>query len=321
MSITFTDALDNNLISDNIIKMLPRKCKCGADYVFNDSLKEIQCTNKDCSESIVNRCRTFVNKTGISVSEEGLRTLITKFKMITPFQLMMLDEVYSSGLVTSNDVSNIDDIVQNIKNIKQNELLIYEIVKLCCIENISNTAERIFGGFESVSDAYDEIEAGQISFINERLGIKSSDSSIFSFEIFNELIDIKEELLFAETQFNVKKIQKKSLRIAFADNILPFVNKMELIDMLNYRFNYNFIHVVVISENTDILVKNDADGNSKTRSARLINDKFVADEMNNNRISLSDINKLVDGELKPVGCKVYVDTLDNIIDRLSKLEE
>jgi hypothetical protein len=109
--------------------------------------------------------------------------------------------------------------------------------------------------------------------------------------------------------------------MAFADNVIPFVNKSELMDWLNSTYEYEFVQITTISDYTDILIRNANSNSNKIRSARLINDKYIADSINNGDFTLNDINKTKQGELKPIGSKVYIDTLENIIEKLNKLKE
>jgi hypothetical protein len=90
---------------------------------------------------------------------------------------------------------------------------------------------------------------------------------------------------------------------------------------MNYKYNYTFVPVTTIAETTDILIRNSANSGSKVRTARLINDKHIAELMNKGEINLSDINKKVDTDLKPAGCSIYIDSIENVLNRLDYLKE
>lgn len=319
MGITLSEALKNELITAQTYKTIP-KCECGSIFEFSDSMKALICTNKDCIYKTIHRIELFCEKLGIDTNKFDMIQLVKSLKIVTPYQMLMLDSAYTKNVVNIRSIQGINELLQNIKRVKEREYFISNIVELCGIRTIENIAYKIFDGFNSIEDAFNEIETGQLAFLNERLGIKSSDSSIISVEIFNILKDIKEELIFGETQLKIKE-HTNIIRIAFSDNILPFINKSELIDYLNYKFKYKFVVATTVGENTDILIKNVDSNNSKYRTAKIINDKHIANAMNNNGVSFNDIGKKVEGELKPLGNKIYIDTLSNVLDRLEELSK
>lgn len=320
MGISFEEAIKNNIITPQNIQYIPTKCKCGANLEFSESFKHIQCTSENCKMIIVNRIENICSKIGMQFNQSDILKIVDKLKLITPYQILMLDKALEEKLINKNEIQSLTDNIQILKEFKDKEYYIYNIAELCGIEDISKVAIKIFDGFESFEDAFEEIEIAQVSFINERLGIKSSDSSILSVDIFNKLIALKEELIFGETQLNIKRYKKKLIKISFCDNVLPFINKSELLNYLNYKFDYKFSICTAITESTDILIKNADGNNNKYRSAKLINDKYIADSMNKGELVLNDIGKFKNNQLKPIGSSIYIDTLENVINRLHSLE-
>lgn len=322
MGVSFKDAIDNELISESILRMLPRKCRCGSEFEFNDSLKRVMCTNKQCIYKIVDRLSAFCSELNIDISTSEIIKLTTKLKLVTPYQLLMIEDAYEANILNSSDICNIQSVIKEIQRIKNNKYYLYEIARLDFVYNIKNIEYKLFRGFNSFIDAFNEIESGQVSFINERLGIKESDSSVLSVNIYNTLMKIKDELIFGETQLNIKEYDKNILNIAFCDNILPYINKSELLDVLNSSYKqYEFVLVTTVSENTDILIRNAGNSNQKYRAARLINDKFTADQMNNCKITLKEVGSFKDKDLKPLGNKVFITTLDGLINRLNIIRD
>jgi len=319
MGITLDEALQNEIISKNIIDLLPKKCKCGARLEFSDSLREIRCTNKKCKQHIIARLSKFVEKTNISLSAIDIEDIVEKLKIISPYQVLLLpiafkEENSKVKLLNLHDKNN---VLQDIENLTSKEYMLYEIIELCGIDNISKIAYKIFNNFDSIDEAYDEIETGQLSFINERLGIKNQDSSIISLEIYNLLLDLKDELIFAETLFKIKGDAREKLNIAFSDNIQPYINTAELLDILNQNKKFRFNHIVTINDKTDILVRNANSANSKFRAARIINDKHIAELMNKGELTLDEIGTFKN-EFKPLGSKIYIDKLENIMKRIQE---
>lgn len=319
MSISFNEALENEILSEDVINIIPKKCKCGRDIILSDSLKTARCSDNKCIYNTFNRLEQFNNRLNIGISTFDMELIAKKLKLSTPYQILMIDEAYESGIIVNGDIHNIESIVQNIRKIKQSEYFVYEIIEIVGIEKITNVAKSIFQGFNSVDEAFDEIERGQVAFISDRLGMTTQDSTIFSVDIYNTLLKLKDEILFGELQLNVKKESRPRLNMAFCDNIIPYVNKREFIEYLDSLSNYKINHVNTVSENTDILIRN-ADGtSSKSRAARIINDKYIADAMNSGEISLGDIGKSLTGSLKPIGSVIYVCSTDELVNKLIEL--
>lgn len=319
MGISFSEASDNGLISKRTLNLIPDKCKCGADIQFSNSFYTLYCINNKCeykmSGILSNACKSM----GINVETDTLIELASILKISTAYQLFMLKDAVESNIIDKNEINGLKELVQNIEIVKQKEYLLYEAVEFCGIQEISSIAYKLFFGFNSIDEAYAEIEAGQIAFVNEHLGIKSPDNTILSVEIFNKLMSIKDQLIFCETQLKIKK-HKNIIRIAINDNILPFINKNELLDYMNDRYKkYTFLLITSVSDSTDILVYNGVSTNIKYRAASAINDKYIAKLMNNNILELKDVGKQLDGKLKPLGCKIYIDSLSNILKHLDSI--
>lgn len=321
MGITIQEALQNSLISEDTLRLLPKICECGHELVFSDSLRYLYCDNSECKRQLKERVKAFYRRLNIDISDINIELIIKELNIVIPYQLLMIDEADKHGLLDNIKNNRTEKLVADTKKIKSKSYFCYEIAEMCGIDYIVDVAKKIFSGFESFEDAYDEIEIGQIPFINERLGIKDIDNSILSIKIYNKLIDLKEELIFAETQLPIKEYDKEIIRIAFCDNIYPYVNKSELIDQLNYRYEYRFMIVSSINNKVDILVRNHDGNNAKYRAAKLINDKHSADLINNNNVDIDSIGLQNQVTLKPLGHVIYIDSLENIIEKLDWMDE
>lgn len=318
MSITFKEADKNGLISSEIIKMIPKRCLCGSELTISDSFKTLRCINSNCKQQLVNRIQRTLNKIGIVINCDDTYILVNKLKLISPYQVFDLKKAYENNIISNSDIDSLESIINKLEDFKNKAYKLYEIVELCGIESIELISEKLFRNFNSIDEIYVEIDTAQVSFINERLGINTSDSAIMALEIYNILLDIKEELIYAEYIFKVEETKNRFV-FAFNDNIIPYVNKNELIEYLEYTYGINICYVTVVTDNTDIIVKNSSCRTTKTRAASIINDMFIADEINNGRLELNDINKKIDNKIKPLGSKIYVDTLNNIIERFEKV--
>lgn len=321
MGIKFSEALENDILSKSVINGLQHKCKCGAELVLSDSLRTLKCTNKNCMYKVINRLKHMNNKLNIGLSDLSIENIVSKLKLITPYQIFLLKDTVNSGIITEADVANIETVLENIEREKNKPYKLYDIPRVSGIETIENVAIAIFNGFDSMNELYDEIEKGQVSFVSERLGLATPDSTTLGVEIYDKLMQYMEEFEFAEMQMNIVKSYENKLNIAFCDNIIPFINKAEYIDYINSITKFKFNYIGSVSETTDILIRNSSENNSKSRAARIINDKFIAESMNSGSLELKDINRTLDGELKPQGSKILICSSDELIQRLKRLED
>lgn len=313
--ISVEEAIRNGIIDKNNM-LSTMKCKCGKPLCFSESFKKIYCTDTNCKYKIISRLKSLCERLSIDIDTESLMQLVDKLNIITPYQILLLDEV---NINTISNIQNVNYLISRIKDIKSNNYYIYSIAELCGIEEIIQVAKQIFNGFNSFSEAYKYIEAGQVAFINERLGINNQDSTAISLDIFTKLLEIKEELMFAEIKLNTISYTNK-LNIVIDCAIEGFVNKAEFIEYLNGRYKYYFILTNIINEDTDILIRN-SDTTQKCKLARYINDKNIANAMNNNTLSYSDINKFDDKSLKPIGHKIFITSAQDLLGRLDIINE
>lgn len=320
MSIELNEALENDILSPALLKNIPSICKCGAKMILSDSLRYARCSRYNCIYTVINRVKYINSKMQLGISDIEIENIVNKLKLSTPYQIFMIDSAAKSGIITSMDIRNLDNVLSNLRIAKQKEYYVYEVIEMSGIESIVSTAKTLFVGFDSISEAYNEIDKGQLAFISERLGLTTTEASALGVEIYNQLIEYIEEFLFAEMQLNIKKYSEYKFNIAFNDGVFPFLNKSEYIEYINSLTKYKFNFVHSISLNTDILIRNSSDNGSKSRAARIINDKFVAESVNKGELNISDLGLIKYGELKPIGDYIYICSSDELISRLKRLE-
>jgi hypothetical protein len=312
------EAFENKVIGYNAYSVLHDKCRCGNSLELSDSLKRVRCSNDKCINNILNRAEAFCVYNNIELNKDGLLNIIEKLSIISPFQLLELNVAYDNKIITSADVYNILDVLDTIQDIRSADFELYQLFEMCGDSNISTIAKSLVYGYDSVAELYEELKRAQISYINERLGVVSSEACSLTYEIYTALDKMHEEMIYAESLVNVVKYTDK-LYIAFNDNTGTFLNKSELLSYMQEKFKYTFVHTETVSEKTDILIKHINTVNSKYKSARLINDRYTAEKVNSGQIDIDDIGIFESNKLKPIGSKVYIDSLDNVLNRLRML--
>ena len=312
------DAYNNKVLTEKSLRFMPKTCRCGQDLELSDSLTTLRCSNKNCQSYTVLRSIGLCKKLGLDLSKDDLLNLIDEFGIVSPYQILELDTLRSIGQVSNTTVEHLDSVSKKITAIKNSDVDVYEVLSWCGIDNIAVIAKQIAYGFNSFDEFFKEIDRAQVIFLNERLGIKTPEACVLTHKIYNNILDIRDELFYAESLLKIKKHNNR-LFIAFNDNCGQYLNKTEILKYLNDTFDYLFVHTELVNDKTDILIKHLDQSNYKYRNARLINEKSIAEKVNSHEIVLAEADKLVQGQLKPLGHRIYIDNIDNLIHRLKLL--
>ena len=311
--ISFDDAIEHGILNKEVLKLTKGFCKCGTQLFIDNSYRRIICPNEDCKERFIESEQKLCKYIGFDIGHDELDKINTKYNIISQYQLLQLDELYSSGQISESDVHDIESYVQKIKEFKNRELFIYELFEMSGLDIISNVAYNLFFGFNSVKEVYDEIDKSQVIFINERLGFNNKSISI-SVMLYKVLENIRESMFYVESMFKIKQYENRVM-IAFNDDIGDYLNRTEFMELINEKYNRTFVMVTLITENTDIIIMNSWNKTYKIRKADEINDNSIAKMLNNNDIDMIEIGKFNDKQLKPYGKQIYIDSLNNVLER------
>ncbi len=312
--ISFEDASNYNIINNEVLRLTKGFCNCGTQLFIDNSYRRIICPNEDCSEKFLGKEHRLCNYIGFNIDNTELERLNEKFSIISQYQLLQLDELAEAEQITKADVHNLEECIQKLKEFKDKEIFIYELFEMSGIETISNIAYELFFGFNSLKEVYEEVDKSQVIFINERLGLNNKSLSL-AVMVYKELESIRESIFYAETLFKIKQYSDR-MKIAFNDDIGDYLNRTEFMELINDRYNKTFVMVTVINEDTDIIIRNSWSKTYKIRKADEINDAYIAKLLNDDAIDMIEIDKFNDEQFKPIGKKIYIGSLANIIERL-----
>lgn len=313
------EIIDNELLESNFINLLPIKCECGSDIEFTESLTEIKCTNKICPYNISKRLYDMLNNLGLTYwSEQDCIDLVIEHNFTTPFQILLIKQLYDNNIQVN--LENLDRRVNDIENIKNREIELWKIVEIANIRYISTLANKLFSSYDDFESAYEDIDRGQISFISDKLGIMTNESTAIAIKVYNDLLNYREELMFAETQFNIRKHKSNPIRIAIAGNVPGYLNKTSFIKMLNnlyYEFT-TFVLDSTISKNTNILIA-DMNKSTKYRTAVRINEEYISQGIHDGEFSLDEVDKFRKvTDLTKIGEKIAICNEKELLNRLDK---
>ena len=321
MGITYKEVVENQLLSDVVINCIPSTCECGAPIEFTDSLRQIYCSNAKCLYKVAARLEAMVSMMqGEGFGESTCITLCREFGMISPYQVFLLEERVKNGATSA--VSAFEKKVANVCDREKRKVKLWEVVKLAGIPSIGTISYKIFDGYNNLSDAFNDIEKGQVPFIAEKLGLKNSENSVMAVSIYNTLINYKAELLFGEQQFDIYKPVGQTVYFAITGGVFGFHNKSEYINHINTRYSgkVNAMLMSTVSKQVDILVADGDTSHHKYKAAIKINQEHIKKSVDSKLYSLDDIGKFAnDTDLHPIGEKIFITDSEQALERLDKV--
>ena len=321
MGISFEDVIENNLLSEEVIECLPRYCECGALIEFTDTLRQIYCTNSKCYYKIASRLEAMAKHMKVDGWGESTCVEVCKyFKMISPYQVFLLEDYVKKG--GTCNVPAFEKKVKAICDMDKRTIELWQVVMYAGIQSIETVAYKIFNGYNSLSEAFEDITKGQVAFIAYKLGIKQIESSVMALNIYNKLIEYKDELLFGETKFKIRKASGDVLHIAITGPVDGYHNKSEYIDFIRDRYDgkVNPMLMGTVTSQVDILIA-DSDTNSRKYNTALnMNDRYLKKGLSNGEFSYSDVGKFKnEKDLHPIGEKILITDSVNLIQVLDKI--
>lgn len=321
MGITLDEVRNNGLLSQEVLNCIPETCVCGSPIHFTDSLRQIYCSNPRCFYKVASRLESMAK--AMKADGWGESTCITicqEYKFISPYQVFLLDKVVKSGGTSS--VAAFQKKVESICDPAKRHVELWEVVRLAGIPSIETIAYKIFNGYNTLSEAFSDIEKGQVPFIAEKLGLKNADGSVMAVNIYNTLIQYKDELLFGETQFDIYKPTGDTLYIAITGGVTGFRNKSEFISHVKFRYGgkVNPMLMNSVTAQVDILVADNDTNSNKFRTATRLNAKYLEKGLQTGIFSAEDVGKFAnDTDLHPIGEKIFITDSQDIFDRLDRV--
>jgi hypothetical protein len=321
--VTFENVEANELLPERVLDCLPRECECGGEIAFTDTLKQIFCLNPMCIYKIAARLEDMAK--AMQVDDFGNSTcveLVKTWQLKSPYQIFLVGELRDKGQQWTADVSALDKKMRAICNPEKRRVQLWEMVKYGAIPNMDKTAQKIFGGYNSIKEAYTDIEAGQVPFIAEKLGIKSNEAGVMAFKIYQILKAYKQELEFAESRFQIYKPEGIALSIACTESVDGYKNKAAFINALNLKFDGSIHATLAPSVTRDVhaLVADGGTGHRKYRDAIKINEKYLAHGLANGLFTQDEVGTYKsEKDLFRVGEKIIIGTSAELVKTLERV--
>lgn len=264
--ITRTDIEENELISNEVLQEIPEHCKfCGHEIVFTDTLKQIFCSNPKCTLKIAARLEAMAKNMSVDgFGESTCQVICEDYDMISPYQVFLLQ-----GKENKN-VAAFEKKIEAICNSNFRHCELWQMVSYGNIPDIDTIAFKLFGGYNTIEEAYNDFEKYQVPFIAEKLGLKNAATGVMAVKVYNNLIQYKAELQFGETQFYIKKISNDRITIAITSGVNGYSNKSEFVNCMNrlYDGKVTLMRKNTVSDDVSYLIS-ESGSNSLKPSTKL----------------------------------------------------
>lgn len=260
---------------------LPEFCpSCGAPLEIRETLTGLQCSNPRCVDKIVKRIEMICQDLNILYfGESTIHKFIDYYGITNPMNMFALEK----GMIISDEVS--PEVSAKIVNqvVEKKRFLLWEYVMYANLPYIKTNARKIFQGYSTLEEAYNDIELGGVGFIQEKLGIENSgEVSIQAMKTYTTLMEFKEDLFESIVDVHIESMEgKNELNVVCSDEVGgQFKKKAEFYAYIKNRFGEQ-VHVNFLSSATksiDYLIWKGADGSparytSKVKSVESWNAK------------------------------------------------
>jgi len=256
---------------------------CEYPMQISETLTKVNCANPRCPSKIAQRLLALANSIGVKdLGESRAEKFVRKFGITNPMSIFMYepDEDGFLGDGISYELS--------VKIAKQfqsrNKFTLSEYVSYSNLPFLQTSALDIFGGYDDLEKAYEDIERGGIEFISNKLSImKAWDISSRAISVYSSLMTYKNDLfetLDAVSIIRTNTADIKKLIALCSDQVgYPFNTKAEFyaeVNNMNTGIHVEFLKT--FKDDIDYLIWAGADGSparhtNKVKKAEALNKK------------------------------------------------
>ena len=322
MGISFSEVEAQGLLSEEVLECLrPHSiCECGSELMFTETLRQVYCENPRCFYKVASRLEAMaVKMEADGWGESTCREICKYFGMISPYQVFLLEDKVLNQGVTISGVSALDKKVRSICDRNKRKYKLWEVVSLGQIPGIDSIARKIFDGYKTIEDAYVDIEEKQVPFIANKLGIKNTESSVMAVNVYNTLIQYKDELIFGQKQFDIYEPEGDTVYVAITGGVYGYRNKSEFIKYISDRYSgkLNPILVNTVTKQVDILIADGDTSSNKFKKANKYNNEYEEYGVINNKFNREEIGTFRNPtDLHPIGELILIGDSQSVIERL-----
>lgn len=213
----FKDTMEGQF-PDMFLESLPDECfDCGSPMEMSEVMTGLHCSNPRCRSKIAQRLYALCTNLGVKdLGKKRAETFVSSFDLNNPL-LIFAYEPNTDGAMgdgISLDMSN--KIMSQFENKKN--FTLSEYVRVANLPFLQTSCVAIFGDYDSLQAAYEDIEQGGVEFIRNKLDIKKgssdelgeeqNDVSIRALRVFETLMTFKQDLFQALPYVNIIEVNK-----------------------------------------------------------------------------------------------------------------
>lgn len=283
----------SNRYPAEFLDSLPDICldyRCGSPTEMSEVMTGLKCSNPRCPTKVANRMVAIANALGVKdLGVARANAFISKFGCLNPMMIFAY-EADADGALGEGVSMDISKRVEEQFSHKKNFTL-WEFVRVANLPYIQNSALQIFGDYDDLEKAYQDIENGGVDFIRLKLHIAKGTSSVLfksavadgealesevvdisvrALKVYTSLMTFKYDLFQALPNVNIIKLNDssvKTLKVVCSEEVgAGFRTKADFYSTVNSL--YDNLHVEFLSSVTrkiDYLVWAGADGDTSVR--------------------------------------------------------
>lgn len=241
-------------LPQEFLDVLPESCPyCSSDMLVNEALTELVCINTRCRSKVVQRMMAIAKDLGILGLGESLATkFVNAYRLTNPLNL--LDA--SPDLQLAKMSAAFMTVAQQVEKLKDQTFTLGEYVKLANVPHLRTHALRLLSGYSDLSKFYEDMENGGIAFVQDRLGIREGSISIRSKNIYETLMEFKEDLFEGLELVNVQNLDSvQTLTVCISDSAgEPFLSKKDFMNQVHAIPGFHVTFVDSVNKNIDALI-------------------------------------------------------------------
>lgn len=237
------------------IDVIPVNCDaCGAENVLTDTLTKLECSNPKCKEKGVQRLVQMLKDIGLkNMGESKCRSMMEHFECFNPYCIFTYEPDEDGPLFEGCSMEFSYSIYEQVN--KYRNMMLWEYVKIGNIPGIRDSARHLFKEYEDLETFYDDLEDGEVEFVQDLLGIKGKsvgdeeDVSVKAISIYEALVMFKDELFEFIDKVNIKNVNKV-MNVCISDSAGgDWKTKSEYKEYMNTQYA-DVIHINFLSSVT-----------------------------------------------------------------------
>lgn len=289
---------------------------CNFPMEMNETLTQLHCSNPRCPAKIVQRLDAMTKQLGVKDFGEARIAKFVARGVSNPLWIYNYDIAEDGELGDGISLDLTEKIINQFQAKKSFTLA--EYVRIANIPNVQTSATAIFGDYDDILEAYEDIEKGGVPFIQSKLNIEKSEISVRAVTVYNSLMEFKNDLISSIDDVEIIKTHADDtiyLRAVVSDEVgSGFKTKAEFYHTCNNLYpNLHIEFLGSVNKSIDYLIWAGADGSP----ARYTNKVQKVQKYNTDYAKKVAENKpLKDGEKH-----ISILTASDFIEELKKLME